>query len=342
MLSSDCNKMYELIFFISTFVLAAVIGGFIIPVLRKMKFGQTERDDGPQSHLKKQGTPTMGGIIFLIPIAFASIAAYFYPGMKNILPIMFVVIGFGFVGFIDDWLKVVKKHKNGLKPLQKMALLFAVSLLFCLYIKFVMGIDNVIYFSLLGLDVSLDISFLFIPFTMFVLLATTNGSNLTDGVDGLLGGITFIIMFFFMFINSSEEIRNAVPGVFAGDITMFSVICAGSLLGFLLYNFHPAKIFMGDTGSLALGGAVSACAIMMQRPIIILIIGIIYVAELLSVIIQVRYYKKTKKRIFRMAPLHHHYELGGWSEKKVVRIFWVVTAAACAITYISLTVKIFK
>ncbi len=328
------EKLPELILFAGAFVLAAVIGHFIIPVLRKLKFGQTERDDGPKSHLHKQGTPTMGGVIFLVPIVIFSLIAYFVWDMKHILPLAFVTVCFGFIGFLDDWLKVVKKNTKGLSPLMKMAGLFVVSLLFCLYLKFFTDIDNTIYFALFGLNLSLDLSWLFIPFTIFVMLATTNGSNLTDGVDGLCGGVTFIIMMFFAMATSAEGLKNA-------NISAFAVLCAGAILGFLIYNKNPAKVFMGDTGSLALGGGVAACAVMMQRPFLIILIGIIYVAEALSVMIQVGYYKKTKKRIFRMAPLHHHYELGGWSEKKVVWVFWGVTVLACALAYASLTLDLF-
>jgi len=326
------SKYYELTFFIGAFVIAAIAAIIMIPVLRKMKFGQMVRDDGPQSHLHKQGTPTMGGIIFLIPIVLLSITAYFIPSLKNVVPMAFVTICFGFVGFLDDWLKIIRKNKDGLKPWQKMAGLFVVSLLFCLYLKFFTDIDNTIYFALFGLNLSLDLSFMFIPFTIFVLLAATNGSNLTDGVDGLCAGVTFIIMFFIAMVNSAAQYENQ-------DISMFAMICAGSLLGFLLYNVNPAKVFMGDTGSLALGGAVASCTIMMQRPFLVLLIAIIYVAEALSVIIQVQYYKRTKKRIFRMAPLHHHFELGGWSEKKVVTIFWLVTFIACLIAYASMNLN---
>ena len=323
------EKLPELILFAGAFLIAAIIGYFIIPVLRRLKFGQSERADGPESHLHKQGTPTMGGVIFLVPIVVFSVVAYFVWSMEQILPLAFVTIGFGFVGFLDDWLKVVKKNTKGLSPMKKMAGLLVVSLLFCLYLEFFTEIDNTIKFALFGLNLALDLTWLYIPFTIFVLLATTNGSNLTDGVDGLCGGVTFIIMMFFAVANPT------------GDISAFAVLCAGALLGFLLYNKNPAKVFMGDTGSLALGGGVAACAIMMQRPFLILLIGIIYVAEALSVMIQVGYYKKTKKRIFRMAPLHHHYELGGWSEKKVVWVFWGVTVLACVLAYMSLNLKLF-
>ncbi len=329
----DKNKVEELIFFVAAFLLAAILGKLVIPVLRKLKFGQTVRDDGPQTHLKKQGTPTMGGVIFLVPAAIFSIAAYFVCDLKNILPIAFVTVCFGFIGFLDDWIKIVKKSKDGLRPWQKMLGLGVVSLIFCLYIVFFTDIDNKIYLGLFGLNITIDLTFFFIPFTLFVFLATTNGSNLTDGVDGLCGGVTFIIMLFFAFAGSLDTIANK-------SVSMFALICAGAILGFLIYNLNPAKVFMGDTGSLALGGAVAACAVIMQRPFIILTAAVIYVAEALSVMIQVGYYKKTKKRIFRMAPLHHHFELGGWSEKKVVRMFWMITLIACAVTYISLYISV--
>lgn len=331
---AELRNIQELIFFAGAFLIALIAGFILIPVLKRLKFGQTIRDDGPQTHLHKQGTPTMGGLLFLIAIVSMSLLAYFALDLKQILPVTFVTAGFGFVGFLDDWLKIVRKNKDGLKPWQKMAGLFIVAILFCLYLEFVTEISTTIHFALFGLDLSWDLKYFFIPFTVFVLLCSTNGANLTDGVDGLNTSVTFVIMMFFVFANASGTYLNK-------DLSIFAAICAGSLIGFLIYNMHPAKVFMGDMGSLALGGAVGSCAILMQRPFLVLLVGIIYVAEMLSVIIQVQYYKRTKKRIFRMAPLHHHFEVGGWSEKKVVRVFVLVTAVVCGLAYASMHIRIF-
>ena len=305
-------------------VLAAslLMGPVYIPLLKRLKFGQTEREDGPQSHLAKAGTPTIGGLIFLTPVLIASLILYFTDYAPKILPLLFVTIGFAAVGFLDDFLKIVRHNKVGLKPWQKMAILFVVSVIFSAYIAFSDAYGTEIAIDFFGLHTSLNLGWFFIPFTVFLLLAMTNAVNLTDGLDGLCGGCSAFLFLLFMMITLYQA--NNI------SVTYFSVSFIGSLLGFLFFNFHPAKVFMGDTGSLALGGAIGACAIVMQKPLILLLAGLLFVIEALSDILQVLYFKKTGgKRLFKMAPIHHHFELCGWSELKVVFVFWGFTLVCC-------------
>ena len=310
---------------IISFLISVVFCPILIPFLRKLKFGQTEREEGPQSHLKKNGTPTMGGLVILASILLTSLI---YIGkFTEILPVLFMTLGFGLIGFLDDYIKVVKKRSLGLTPLQKMALQFIVTGVFIYY-----------YFKIAGLDTSIKIPFvsgdgfvmptwLFIIFVFIVVLGTVNGVNFTDGLDGLASGVTVIVATFFtiaaLSLNPSmTPIRGAV---------------VGSLLGFLLFNTYPARVFMGDTGSLALGGFVSSIALMLHMPLFIVIIGLIYLVEVLSVILQVGYFKLTHgKRIFKMAPIHHHFELCGYSETQVVAAFSIVTALLCLVGIMAL------
>lgn len=322
------EEYIEIFVFLISFVVAVILGFIFIPILKKLNIGQTVRDDGPKTHLVKNGVPTMGGIIFLIPILIISIVIYFTTDFKNVLPLAFITIGFGFIGFLDDYLKISRKSKDGLTASQKMFGLIVVSVIFTLYIYFFTDVGTVVDIKLFGLDTKLDLSYFYIPFTIFTLVAMTNAVNLTDGLDGLAGGISFIVLIFFAIANK-VAVSNEV-------ITLFAMICAGAVLGFLGFNMHPASVFMGDTGSLALGGAVAACAIMMKMPHLLLIVGLIYVLEALSVIIQVAYFKRTKKRIFKMAPLHHHFEQSGWKEVKVVRVFIGITIVMCIIAYMAL------
>lgn len=311
--------------FVVTFVLTLIAGPIFIPVLTRLKFGQTVRDDGPKTHLKKMGTPTIGGLIFILPILLVSV--YYARTNPHILALAFVTAGFGVVGFIDDFIKVVKKRKDGLYPKQKMLGLLIVAAIFTFYAA---------YFTDVGIDVSIPFLgtinsvWFFIPFTVFVLVATTNSVNLTDGLDGLLAGITLIIMVFFTVV--------AMTRPEWGYLKVFSASVAGGCLGFLSFNLHPARVFMGDTGSLALGGAVGAIAIMLKMPFMILIIGAIYVIEALSVIIQVTSFKMTGKRVFKMAPIHHHFELMGWKETRVVAAFWLVTVVLCLLGLVLLRI----
>lgn len=315
--------------FLVTFAGAVLLAPFYIPLLRRLKFGQTIRYNGPQTHLKKQGTPTIGALIFITPLIIVSLVMYFADIAPQIIPLLWTTVGFAFVGFLDDFIKIRKKSKDGLKPYQKMVLLFVVSLAFVFYITYKDYVDNSIIIEFFGLKASLNISWLFIPFSVLVLLSATNAVNLTDGLDGLCAGSSFIVCMLFTAISIMLCPNDSVA--------YFSVAMAGGLLGFLLFNANPAKVFMGDTGSLAIGGAIGACAIMLQRPLILIIAGAVFVIEALSVILQVGFFKMTKgKRLFRMAPIHHHFELCGWSERKVVIVFWIFTLLCCILTFLSI------
>ena len=324
MFDSFYNRVFA---FLSSFVVTLVMGYLLIPALKKLKFGQTIRDDGPSSHLKKAGTPTMGGIMFLIPTMI--ILCLLSMKYKDTLPLLLLTIGFGTVGFIDDYIKVIRKSKNGLNALQKLFGLLTVSTVFTLYLVYVAKIGTEIILPLSGMSGTVTIPvWFYIPLTVFVLLATTNAVNLTDGVDGLAAGVTLIIMAFFTFIASVISESSGAP--------LYAAIIAGGCLGFLIFNSYPAKVFMGDCGSLALGGAVAASAIILKIHWILLFAGVIYVIEALSVIIQVVSYKTRKKRVFKMAPLHHHFELSGWKERKIAGVFYIVTIIFCAISIVLL------
>ena len=319
-----------LIAIICSFAVSAVLCPLLIPVLRKLKFGQNERAEGPESHLKKAGTPTMGGIAILGAIIIVGgIFCIFYP--EN-LSVLLVTAGFGAVGFCDDYLKVVKKNTKGLKPLYKMAGQFVITTAFVIYLLAFKknGTEIIVPFT----KTTIDLGFLYVPFVYLVMLATDNGVNFSDGVDGLCSSVTCVVAAFFGYFAAAW---GALPG---GD--NLSPVCGcviGALMGFLISNLHPAKVFMGDTGSLALGGFVGSIALVLRLPLLILFVGVIYACELLSVIIQVTYFKKTHgKRIFRMAPIHHHFELGGWSETKVVGVFTIVTVIGGAIGLLGLLV----
>jgi phospho-N-acetylmuramoyl-pentapeptide-transferase len=316
-----------LVYFIS-FILALAAGKLLIPFLRRLKFGQVIREEGPQSHKAKTGTPTMGGAIFLIPVVILGI--YFSFRDIRILWLVLVTLGFAVVGFLDDYLKIVKKKNEGLTPRQKMLGLLLVSGVFTWYAVTYTAGGNSLIIPFLGFSSPIyPTLYVMIPFNMFVLVSFTNAVNLTDGLDGLAGSVTTVVLLFF-----------TVVTMLSGEwdyIRLFCSILAGGILGFLVYNLHPAKVFMGDTGSLALGGALAAVAILTGTPIFLGLSGIIYVAETLSVIIQVRYFKKTGgKRFFKMAPLHHHFEHQGWSEIKVVTIFTLVTILSSVIAFLLL------
>ena len=309
---------------IIAFILSVVMGPVIIPVLRRLKMGQTERVDGVQSHLKKAGTPTMGGVIILLSVVITSV--FYIKDYPEIIPILFVTVGFGLIGFLDDYLKVVMKRSDGLFPKQKMALQIVVTAIFAFYlIKFTdVSLAMLIPFS--G-GKYLNIGWLAVPLLFIAVIGTVNGVNFTDGLDGLASSVTVLVATFFTVV---------AIGTGAG---ISPVTCAGvgALLGFLLFNVYPASVFMGDTGSLALGGFVASTAYMLQMPIFILIVGLIYLIEVLSVMIQVTYFKKTGgKRIFKMAPIHHHFELCGWSETRVVAVFSIVTAILCLIALMAM------
>ena len=307
-----------------SFALSVIMGPVIIPVLRRLKMGQTERVDGVQSHLKKAGTPTMGGVIILLSVVITSV--FYIKDYPEIIPILFVTVGFGLIGFLDDYLKVVMKRSDGLFPKQKMALQIVVTAIFAFYlIKFTdVSLAMLIPFS--G-GKYLNIGWLAVPLLFIAVIGTVNGVNFTDGLDGLASSVTVLVATFFTVV---------AIGTGAG-ISPVTCAVVGALLGFLLFNVYPASVFMGDTGSLALGGFVASTAYMLQMPIFILIVGLIYLIEVLSVMIQVTYFKKTGgKRIFKMAPIHHHFELCGWSETRVVAVFSIVTAILCLIALMAM------
>ena len=301
------------------FGLSVMMGPVIIPILRKLKMGQTERVDGVQSHLKKAGTPTMGGVIILLSVVITSV--FYIKDYPKIIPILFVTLGFGLIGFLDDYLKVVMKRSDGLFPKQKMALQIVVTAVFAFYlVKFTdVSLTMLIPFS--G-GYYLDIGWFAIPLMFFAVIGTVNGVNFTDGLDGLASSVTVLIATFFTVVAIGTK----------SGIEPITCAVVGALLGFLLFNVYPASVFMGDTGSLALGGFVASTAYMLQMPVFIVIVGLIYLIEVLSVMIQVTYFKKTGgKRIFKMAPIHHHFELCGWSETRVVAVFSIATALLCLI-----------
>lgn len=306
------------------FGISVVLGPIIIPVLRKLKMGQTEREDGVQSHLQKAGTPTMGGVIILLAIAVTSLI--YIKDYPKIIPVLFVTLGFGMVGFLDDYLKVVLKRSDGLMPMQKMAFQLVITAVFAFYIVKVAAIPLTMIIPFTGGKV-LDIGILAIPLLFVAIIGTVNGVNFTDGLDGLASSVTVLVATFFTVVAMGTQ----------SGIEPITCAVVGALMGFLLFNVYPASVFMGDTGSLALGGFVASAAYMLQMPLFIIIVGMIYLVEVLSVIIQVAYFKKTGgKRIFKMAPIHHHFELCGWSETRVVAVFSITTAILCLIGLLAL------
>ena len=307
-----------------SFSLSVVSGPFIIPLLKRFKVGQTVREDGPSTHLKKSGTPTMGGILIMISVAVTSILyAKDYP---KIVPVLFLTMGFGLIGLMDDYIKVVLHRSMGLRAWQKMLLQLIVTGIFAYYLYHGAGVPLVMKIPFFN-GYYVNLGRLTIPFLFVVVTGTVNGTNFTDGLDGLVSSVTVMVSTFF---------TVASVGTGAG-IEPITCAVTGALLGFLLFNVHPASVFMGDTGSLALGGFVAGCAYMMQMPLFLPVIGFIYVAEVASVIIQVVYYKVSGgRRVFKMAPLHHHFELCGWKETKVVAVFSIITATLCLLGLLAL------
>lgn len=302
---------------IVSFLITLFLGPVIIPLLRRLKVGQSIREEGPKSHLSKSGTPTMGGVLIILGIVISIGTSGIYT--KEIAAVLFFILGFGIIGFFDDYIKVVLRRNLGLRAIQKIIgqLFFAILLAFYGSKYSVHGTKLLIPF----INTFIDLEIFYVPFTVFIVLGIVNAVNLTDGLDGLCTGVTIIVMAAFSLIANSLIPKNAM---YEG-IAIISASIAGSCLGFLKHNAHPAKVFMGDTGSLALGGAVATVAVLTNLILVIPFIGGIYFAEALSVIIQVLYFKRTGKRIFKMAPLHHHFEMCGWKETKVVGVFWVVT-----------------
>ena len=310
-----------------SFIVSVILSLIIVPILKRLKVGQIERTEGPQSHLKKQGTPTMGGIIMILVII--SLGGFMYLDYvkdqaeiaKAILPLIGVSVGFGIIGFIDDFKKLVLKNTKGLSPKAKMLGLLIVAVVYSIVLTKVFNIGTDIYIPFIKQSIALPI-WIYIPFAVLVMLATTNAINLTDGVDGLATSITTIIL-------TCLTVISILLGV--KEVTIFGSILIGACLGFLLFNLNPAKVMMGDTGSLMLGGAIAGISLYLKMPLILLIVAIIPIVETVSVMMQVAYFKKTGNRIFKMTPIHHHFELSGWKENKVVSVFSLVTLIFCII-----------
>ena len=306
------------------FGIAILLGPIVIPILRRLKFGQNVRDDGPKSHLSKAGVPSMGGVVIIAAIVLAS--GFFSGFVIEWQIVMYLMISFGFIGFLDDYIKVVKKRSLGLRAWQKFSLQIFASVVFVVLLH-LNDIQTLVYIPFTqGLYVNLA---WFSPvFIMIVILGTANGANFTDGLDGLASGVTLLVALFFLY--AAFVTQNPLIYTLAA--------AAGALLGFLLFNSYPARIFMGDTGSLALGGLVAASAIILQMPLFIVIVAFVYLAEVLSVIIQVVYFRLTGgKRFFKMAPIHHHFEMMGWPETRVVSAFYIATAILCLIGFLSIS-----
>jgi len=306
------------------FVANIVLCPMLIPSLTKFKFGQYVRGDGPKSHAKKAGTPTMGGIMIIISFLLAALV--FTRDNPEAMAIVLVTIGFGVIGFLDDFIKITKKRSMGLRAYQKFLGQIVISVAFVLYWRTLESYSTILSIPFFP-EVEFNLGFFYPVFACFIFLSSTNGANLTDGLDGLAAGVTALIVTFFLF----------AAWVLESPVLPVAGAAVGSLLGFLLFNSHPARLFMGDTGSLALGGFVAAIALMLQMPLFLAIVGIIYVIETLSVIIQVGYFRITGgKRFFKMAPIHHAFEQSGWPETKVVAFFYVVTAMACLLGYLAM------
>ena len=307
-----------------SFLVSVFLGPVIIPFLKRLKAGQTIRDEGPKSHLKKNGTPTMGGILILSAMIVTSL--FYMEDYPEIKPILLMTLGFGLIGFLDDYIKVILKRSMGLTPIQKMAGQLVVTGLFAYYLLKCTDISLAAKIPFMP-GKELDLGWLNIPLLFFIVIGTVNGANFTDGLDGLAASVTVLAASFL----SAAAIGTGTR------IEPVTCAVAGALLGFLLFNVYPASVFMGDTGSLALGGFVAAAAYMMQLQLFIPIIGFIYLIEVVSVILQVLFFKLTGgRRLFRMAPLHHHFELGGWSETRIVAFFSVVTAILCLVALIAM------
>ncbi len=317
---------------IIAFIITAVITPISIPVLHKLKFGQSIREIGPSWHKSKSGTPTMGGIAFIIGI---SAAMLIFNGVTNgTLIILTGSIGCGIIGFMDDFIKIALKRNLGLRAWQKLVLQLIAAIVFII-VGMGMGAFNssiVIPFT----KITIDLGFWYMPFAIFFIIGTTNAVNLTDGIDGLASSVTAVIMIFFC-------AASLIPGsyfTYSETMSIFSAACIGALVGFLLFNAHPAKIFMGDTGSLFLGGAVASLALMMKNPLIVIIAGFVYFMETLSVIIQVTSFKLTGRRVFKMSPIHHHFEMCGWSEVKIVTVFSTVCGILSLISFFAVYLSI--
>ncbi|MBR4720121.1 MAG: phospho-N-acetylmuramoyl-pentapeptide-transferase [Lachnospiraceae bacterium] len=316
----DFSVLWALII---AFALTAAMGPFVIPYLHKLKVGQTVRDDGPESHLKKNGTPTMGGIMIIAGMLLASLV--YVRRYPDVIPVLMMTVGFGMIGFIDDYVKVVLKRAMGLRAWEKLSLQFVVTAIFAYYMMNIAGVSLQIIIPFTS-GRSVDIGWPAIPLLFLAVLGTVNGANFTDGLDGLASSVTAVIAAFFGIVAISV----------GSGVAPAAAALVGALLAFLLFNVHPASVFMGDTGSLALGGFVVATAYMLNMPIFILIVAFIYFVEVLSVMIQVGYFKISGgKRVFKMAPIHHHFELCGWSETRIVAVFTIITILLCVIGFMA-------
>ncbi|MBQ4537205.1 MAG: phospho-N-acetylmuramoyl-pentapeptide-transferase [Lachnospiraceae bacterium] len=311
---------------IVSFAISAAFGPIMIPLLKRIKCGQTVRDDGPQTHLKKTGTPTMGGVLILLGVMAASyvyIEKFPVRDLAKIIPVLFLTFGFGLIGLLDDYIKVVCKQSEGLKPWQKFGAQLFVTGFFAYYLEQYTMLSLALKLPFFQ-DRYLDLGAWNILFLFLIVLGTANGTNFTDGLDGLAGSVTLMVAVFF-----------AVVAIGMGNgIAPICCAVAGALMGFLLFNVYPATVFMGDTGSLALGGFVAACAYVLEIPTFIGMVGFVYLVEVLSVMAQVVWFKLTGgRRLLKMAPLHHHFELCGWSETRIVTLFTVVTALLCMLSF---------
>ncbi|MBQ6371164.1 MAG: phospho-N-acetylmuramoyl-pentapeptide-transferase [Firmicutes bacterium] len=320
-----------------SFVIAVVITKMEIPFLRR-KAGQNIREEGLKSHYSKAGTPSMGGISIIIATcvsALIGLALAHDARIVSLLIILLVFVGFGFVGFLDDYLKVIKKQNEGFKVKPKFAVQMIIAIAFGVIFRMISDQGSLVYIP--GVDTYVDFGILYVPFIVFAVLAMTNAVNLTDGLDGLAGGVTALVAAAFVIAGLTfSRMPNGIMSDQIPGIVFFAALCGGCL-GFLVFNKNPAKIFMGDTGSLALGGGVAAAAIVMKLELLLLIIGLLYVIEALSVVMQVGYFKMTHgKRIFKMAPIHHHFEMCGMKETQVVKMFWAFTALCSIIGLIVL------
>ena len=308
-----------------SFALTVLLCPIFIPILHRMKFGQFIREEGPESHLKKAGTPTMGGLVMLAAFTVSSLA--YMLNESQIFPVILLTVGFGFIGFLDDFIKLAKKRSLGLRAWQKLGLQIVLTGYFAYVIMSDYPELTQIIIPFTGGQVVWNLGVLFVPFVFIAVLGTVNGANFTDGLDGLATSVTVVIAMYFAIFSLRIE----------SPVYLTAMIMIGTLLGFLIFNTYPAKVFMGDTGSLALGGFVAAEAFMLKVPLFIIIVAFIYLAEILSVMIQVSYFKITHgKRIFKMSPIHHHFELSGFEETRVVAMFTVVTILCCFIGFIAL------
>lgn len=325
--------MYELLLgVIGAFVVSALLGIVFIPMLIKLKFGQEIRDEGPKWHAKKSGTPTMGGFIFISAVVIMTAICYTisvlagmdFPCDSSIFLLIVVSLVYAVIGFIDDYIKVILKRNLGLTAKQKFLMQLVAAVAFVSWAVYGEGISTAVKIPFTAF--AFDMGIYFIPLAVLVILATVNSVNLTDGIDGLATSITIVVALFYLVFAEFGDFPNQT-------VALFAAILLGSLLGFLIYNKYPAKVFMGDTGSLFLGGAVSGMAILLEQPLALIIIGFVYVAESLSVILQVISFKTTGKRIFKMSPIHHHFEMCGWKETKIVAVFTFVTFVLCTLMF---------